>query len=66
MALQMAKASGARNIYVAEHKANQKKIELAKQFGATDVILTDEMELTDYPFPRGGVDRVLVTTPPSP
>ena len=25
---------------------------------------TDEMELTDYPFPRGGVDRVLVTTPP--
>ena len=64
MALQMAKASGARNIYVAEHKANQKKIELAKQFGATDVILTDEMELTDYPFPRGGVDRVLVTTPP--
>ncbi|MCD8098441.1 MAG: zinc-binding dehydrogenase [Lachnospiraceae bacterium] len=64
MALQMAKASGARHIYVAEHRANKRKIELAKQFGADDIILTDEMELTDYAFLRGGVDRVLVTTPP--
>lgn len=64
MALQMAKASGARRIYVAEHKHNKKKIELAKKYGADDVILTDETELTDYAFPRGGVDRVLVTTPP--
>ena len=64
MALQMAKASGARNIYVAEHSTNTKKAELAKQFGATDIIFTDQMNLEDYPFPRGGVDRVLVTTPP--
>lgn len=64
MALQMAKHSGARNIYVAEHKKNRKKAELALALGATDVIYTDETDLTAYPFPRGGVDRVLVTTPP--
>ncbi len=64
MALQMAKASGARKLYVAEHRANKRKIELAKQFGADEVILTDETDLTKFPFPRGGVDRILVTTPP--
>ena len=65
MALQMAKASGARNIYVAEHSTNTRKVELAKQYGATDIIFTDQTDLTKYPFPRGGVDRVLITTPPS-
>ncbi len=64
MALQMAKASGARKIYVAEHKKNKKKAELALQMGADEIIYTDETDLTAYPFPRGGVDRVLVTTPP--
>ena len=64
MALQMAKRSGARNIYVAEHSTNTRKVELARQFGATDIIFTDQMNLEDYAFPRGGVDRILVTTPP--
>lgn len=64
MALQMAKHSGARNIYVAEHKKNHRKAELALKLGATAVIYTDEEDLTAYKFPRGGVDRVLVTTPP--
>lgn len=64
MALQMAKASGARKIYVAEHKKNARKAELALQMGADEIIYTDETDLTKFPFPRGGVDRVLVTTPP--
>lgn len=64
MALQMAKASGARHIFAADHKANRKKTELAKAFGADDVILTDEMDITAYKFPRGGLDKILVTTPP--
>lgn len=64
MALQMAKHSGARNIYVAEHRKNKAKAEMALKMGATDVIYTDETDLTAYPFARGGVDRVLVTTPP--
>ena len=42
MAMQMAKKSGARHIYVAQHSGSEK-----------------------YPFPRGGVDKVLVTSPPS-
>lgn len=64
MALQMAKASGARKIYVAEHKKNKQKAELALKMGADEIIFTDEEDLLKFPFPRGGVDRVLVTTPP--
>lgn len=64
MALQMARHSGARKIYVAEHKKNRRKAELALQFGADEVIFTDETDLLKHPFARGGVDRVLVTTPP--
>ena len=64
MALQMAVRSGARNVFVAEHSTNLKKAELARKYGAADIIFTDQQNLEDYPFPRGGVDRVLVTTPP--
>ena len=64
MAMQMAKASGARHVYAIEHAHNRKKIELAREYGADEVLLSDEIDLTKYPFPRGGVDRVLVTTPP--
>lgn len=65
MALQMAKRSGARKIYVVEHRKNAMKAELALRFGADEVIYTDETDLTKYAFERGGVDRVLVTTPPA-
>ena len=41
------------------------RVELAKKLGATDVILTSETDLANYPFPRGGVDKVMVTAPPS-
>ena len=64
MAMQMAKASGARHVYAIEHAHNKRKIELARAYGADEVLLSDEIDLTKYPFPRGGVDRVLVTTPP--
>ena len=64
MALQMAKASGARKIYAIERSHNRKKAELALQCGADQVIFSDQADLTAFPFPRGGVDRVLVTTPP--
>lgn len=65
MALQMAKRSGARKVYAAEHSRNVRKAELARAFGADDVILTDCQPMTEYGFARGGVDRVLVTTPPA-
>lgn len=65
MALQMAKASGARHVYAVERSHNAKKAELAKVYGADEVLFSDKLDITRYPFPRMGVERVLVTTPPS-
>ena len=64
MALQMARRSGARRIYAIEHAHNARKAQLALEYGADEVLFSDETDVTKYPFPRGGVDRVLVTTPP--
>ncbi|MFI3213208.1 MAG: zinc-binding dehydrogenase [Eubacteriales bacterium] len=64
MAIQMAKASGARKVYAVEHVKNKKKATLALQYGADEVIYSDVDDLTQFHFPRGGVERVLVTTPP--
>ena len=64
MAMQMARASGARKIYAVDHAHNRKKAMLALECGADEVIFSDEVELESFPFLRGGVDRVLVTTPP--
>jgi len=63
MALQLAKIMGARNIYAAELSQSKKRIEIARQFGAT-IIESDNESLKDYKFERGGVDKVLVTAPP--
>lgn len=64
MALKMAKSSGARKIYAAEFSTAKKRCELAKEYGADEIIYTDKVKLEDYKFDRGGVDRVLVTAPP--
>ncbi len=63
MALQLAKTMGARKIYAAELSESKKRIEVARQFGAT-IIETDKEKLTDYEFSKKGVDKVLVTAPP--
>ena len=65
MALQMVKKAGARRVYAADLSTAGKRAELAKQFGADEVIFTDKTDLTSYPFPRGGVDKVLITAPPA-
>ncbi|MEA4938850.1 MAG: alcohol dehydrogenase catalytic domain-containing protein [Christensenella sp.] len=65
MALQMARRSGARRVYAADRSYHTAKLELAKEYGADEIICTDEVDLAEYPFARGRVDRVLVTTPPS-
>ena len=64
MALQMAKAGGARKIYAAEFSTATARCEMAKKFGADEIIYTDKVKLEDYKFEKGGVDRVLVTAPP--
>lgn len=65
MALQMAKRSGARHVYVAQLSGMKARVDLAYKYGADDVIFTDQQNLEEYPFPRGGVDKVMVTSPPS-
>ncbi len=64
MALQLARKNGARKIYVAQHAGSMARIELAKQYGADEIILTDKEDIEKYPFAKGGVDRVLMTAPP--
>lgn len=64
MALKMAKSSGARKIYAAELSGATKRCELAKQFGADEIIYTDKVKLEDYDFEKKGVDKVMITAPP--
>jgi L-iditol 2-dehydrogenase len=64
MALRIARQMGARNVYAASLSRSTRRIELARQFGAADVIFTDKQALSSYSFPRGGVDRVIMTAPP--
>ena len=66
MAIALAKAAGARNIYAIQRNRNSKaRVELAKKLGATDVIFTSEMKMEDYPFPRGGVNKIMITAAPA-
>lgn len=65
MALQMAKSSGARKIYAAEFSTNKKRCELAEKYGADEIIYTDKVKLEDYKFEKGGVNKVMVSSPPA-
>lgn len=64
-ALQMARKAGARKLYAAELSTSKKRVELAKKFGSDEIIFTDKTDIRSYPFARGGVDKVLLTAPPS-
>jgi len=65
MALALARRQGASRIYAASLSRSTRRIELARKFGADQIILLDKEELASHKFPRGGVERVLVTAPPS-
>lgn len=66
MAIALAKAAGARNIYAVQHSGRSKaRIELAKKLGATDIILTSGTDIFKYPFPRGGLNKIMVTAAPA-
>lgn len=64
MALQMVKRAGARHVYAAGTSRSPRKNEMALQMGAEKVFLTDKEDLKSLKFPRGGVDKILVTAPP--
>lgn len=64
MAARLAKAVGARKVYGSELSAAKARIALAKKWGVDEIICPDTMKVEEFPFQRGGVDRVLVTAPP--
>lgn len=64
MAIRLAKLMGAGKIYAAVHSHSRRKVELAVQLGADEIIYTDKVQLEDYFSNRPGVERVLVTAPP--
>jgi len=65
MAARLAVLAGARNVYGCALSRRKKRIETALRWGVRDVICSDLQDIEKYPFPRGGVDRVLVTAPPA-
>ncbi len=65
MALQLARRMGARRIYAANRSGGVRRIELARQYGADEIICTDKVDLASYHFERGGVDKALITAPPA-
>lgn len=64
MAMRLAKAAGAKKVYAASHSHAKARIELAKRFGADEIIHTDEISLESYPYAGGGVDKIMLTAPP--
>lgn len=65
MSIALAKAAGARNVYAIQRSGRSKaRIALAEKLGAT-VILTKDTDLNTYPFPRGGLNKIMVTAGPA-
>lgn len=65
MSIALAKACGARNVYAVQRtEKSRARIELAKKLGATDVIITSKTDLSSFPFPKKGINKLLVTAPP--
>lgn len=64
MAVRLAKLMGARKVYAASRSGSTKRNEVARLFGADEIIYTDQQSLVDYQASCGGFDRILVTAPP--
>lgn len=63
MALRLAKLSGARKIYACGLSRSKARNELARQFGADEIIAVDKTPITEYQFSTPP-DRFLVSSPP--
>ncbi len=64
MATAMVKRMGARRVFASEFAAKTRRVELARQFGADDVIDPAVTPIADYDF-GCRIDRILVTSPPA-
>ncbi|NLF27141.1 MAG: alcohol dehydrogenase catalytic domain-containing protein [Clostridiales bacterium] len=63
-ALRLARLLGARRIYAVNRSGRDARDKLALKWGANEVLHTDKCDLSEYPFARGGVDRILMTATP--
>ena len=60
-ALRLARLSGARKIYGITRSGRDARDRLALEWGADEVIHSDKGDLNQYPFARGGVEKMLMT-----
>ncbi len=63
-ALRLARLSGARKIYGITRSGRGVSDRLALKWGADEVIHSDQVDLSQYPFARGGVEKMLMTATP--
>ncbi len=64
IAIRLAKLMGAKKIYAAEFSNAKKRIQIAKSFGADEIIEIDKISIEDYNYSGNGVDKILITAPP--
>ena len=63
MAIRLAKLAGAETIYACDLSGSKKRLQIAKEFGADEVICVDKTPLDKYTFNKAP-DRFMVTSPP--
>lgn len=64
MSIPIVKMQGASYVY-AVNRSGGKRFELARAYGADEVISTHDTPLEEIAFRKGGIDRALVSAPPS-
>lgn len=64
MALRLAKLRGASRIYAVNTSGRDARDRIAKEWGADVVLHNDVDNISAYPYEKGGVDKILFTTPP--
>jgi threonine dehydrogenase-like Zn-dependent dehydrogenase len=63
MALRFAKLMGARKIFAADLSTSNIRLQMAKEFGADEIIEVDKTSLEDYEFDCP-LNKIMVTAPP--
>jgi threonine dehydrogenase-like Zn-dependent dehydrogenase len=63
MIAQLVKRRGARRLFVADMKKQTRRLAVARQFGADDVVTVDEAPISKFAY-GCPIDRILVTAPP--
>ena len=65
MAAKLAKLMGAKKVYgIVRSRKEDARTMLAKEFGVDEFIYTSETPLAEVQFPKGGVDKMMITGTP--